>query len=101
MKKVTGEELKTIITENNVVLVDYYAEWCGPCKTLIPRLEALQTEYPNIPFVKIDVDANMEHAKNLGVRSVPTIIILKNGEPIHRSSGANTPDFYKQILNNA
>jgi thioredoxin 1 len=101
MKNVTGEELKTIMGENDVVLVDYYAEWCGPCKTLVPRLDALQTEYPNIPFVKIDVDANMSHAQELGIRSVPTVMVLKNGEPIHRSSGANTPDFYKEILNNA
>ena len=101
MKNVTAEELKTIMGENEVVLVDYYAEWCGPCKTLIPRLDALQSEYPNVPFVKIDVDANMDHAKSLGVRSVPTVMVLKNGEPIHRSSGANTPEYYKEILNNA
>jgi thioredoxin 1 len=101
MKNVTGEELKKIITENEVVLVDYYAEWCGPCKQLIPRLESLESEYANAVFAKVDVDANMEYAKELGVRSVPTVMVLKNGEVIHRSSGANTPEYYKEILNNA
>jgi thioredoxin len=99
MKNVTGEELKKIIAENEVVLVDYYAEWCGPCKQLIPRLELLESEYANTVFAKVDVDANMEYAKELGVRSVPTVMVLKNGEVIHRSSGANTPEYYKEILN--
>lgn len=101
MKNVTGEELKTIITENELVLVDYWAAWCGPCKQLIPRLESFESEYPNAVFVKVDVDANIEYAKELGIRSVPTVMVLKNGEPIHRSSGANTPEYYKEVLNNA
>lgn len=101
MKNVTGEELKTIMGENDVVLVDYYAQWCVPCKTLIPRLEELEKEYPNAVFVKVDVDANMSHAQELGIRSVPTVMVLKNGESIHRSSGANTPEYYKEILNKA
>lgn len=101
MINITSENLNLLNTNDKVILVDYYAQWCMPCKTLIPRLEELEKQYPNVMFVKVDVDANMDHAKELGIRSVPTVMVLKNGEPIHRSSGANTPEYYKEVLNNA
>ncbi len=100
MENVSGEIVEQLLTQEQVVLVDYYAKWCGPCKMLMPRLSALQSEYPNAKFVSVDVDENTDHAMKVGIRSVPTIMIYKNGELIDRSSGANSDGFYKGILNN-
>lgn len=99
MENITSEQLNKLQLSGNTILVDYYAKWCGPCKTLMPRLSALQSDYPNIKFVSIDVDENMPHAVEVGIRSVPTVIFYKGKEEINRSTGANSDTFYKNILN--
>ena len=99
MENITGEQLENFKSNGETLLVDYWAKWCGPCKTLIPRLEGIESQYPNVKFVKIDVDENTNHAQDIGIRSVPTVIVIKNGEVIHRSSGANTDAYYKEVLN--
>jgi thioredoxin 1 len=99
MENVSGEVVEQLLTQDKVVLVDYFAKWCGPCKTLMPRLTALESEYPNAKFVSVDVDENTDHSMKVGIRSVPTIMIYKNGDLIDRSSGANSDAFYKKILN--
>lgn len=101
MENITGEQLENLKSSEQVLLVDYWAKWCGPCKALIPRLEGIESEYPNVKFVKIDVDENTAHAQEIGIRSVPTVIVIKNGEVIHRSSGANGDAYYKEVLNRA
>lgn len=99
MENITSAELEKLISKNETLLVDYWAKWCMPCKQLIPRIEKFESEYPNVKFVKIDVDENMDHAIEMEIRSIPTIIIMKGSEVINRSSGANTESFYKDILN--
>lgn len=99
MENITGEQLNNLKSTDQVVLVDYWAKWCGPCKSLIPRLESIESQYPNVKFVKIDVDENTSHAQEIGIRSVPTVIVIKGGEVVHRSSGANTDAYYKEVLN--
>ena len=80
------------------VLVDYWAKWCGPCKALIPRLELLEAQYPNVTFVKVDVDENMDYALDLGIRTVPTVVVYNGETVVNRSMGANQDIFYKNIL---
>ena len=99
MENITGDQLEILKSSGQTLLVDYWATWCGPCKTLIPRLEDLESEYPNVKFVKIDVDQNTKHAQEVGIRSVPTIIVIKNKEIVHRSSGVNSVSYYKEVLN--
>lgn len=99
MELVTAAQLEELKSSGQPVLVDYFANWCGPCKALIPRLEKLEGEYPNVKFVKVNVDENMDHSVEMGIRSVPTVIILKDGAEFNRSSGANADAFYKDALN--
>jgi thioredoxin len=98
MENVTSEQVKQLQAEGKKLLVDYWAKWCGPCKALIPRLEMLEAQYPDVKFVKVDVDENMDYALDLGIRTVPTIVVYNGETVVNRSLGANQDSFYKNIL---
>lgn len=100
MENLTANEVNKLKSQGKKVLVDYWAKWCGPCKTLIPKLEQIEKEYPNIIFVKIDVDENQEHAVSAGIRSVPTVMIYNGDNLVDRTSGVQSDEHYKSILNN-
>jgi thioredoxin 1 len=98
MENVTADYVKQLQLEGKKILVDYWATWCGPCQALIPRLENLESEYPNVTFVKVNVDENMDDALELGIRTVPTILIYDGENLINRSMGANIDSVYRNIL---
>lgn len=99
MREITIDELKKLQLEGKKTLVDFKTRWCVPCKTLIPRLDTISNDYPNVEFVAIDVDDNMDAALDLGIRSVPTIIIYDGEKLINRSQGVQPDTYYKDILN--
>ena len=90
MIQLTTEELKQKINEGENFVLDLYATWCGPCKALIPRLEALSSEYPDVTFVKVNVDENTDSALELGIRSVPTLVMLDENIEVKRMTGVKT-----------
>ena len=87
MKIVNAEEFNELI-KSGTTLVDFFAEWCGPCKMLGPVLEELDNEYPDINFVKVNVDDNMELAEQFGIMSIPNVHIFRMAQmlPICRVS---------------
>lgn len=71
------------------VLVDFWAEWCGPCRAIIPTLEQLADEYDGkLKVAKVNVDENRELAQKFGVRSIPFLLIIKNGKVVENMVGA-------------
>ena len=86
------EKFDDLITSNIPVLVDFYAEWCGPCKMLAPIIEELSQELPDVKFYKIDVDKLRELAVEYSIRGVPTLIFFKNGEIKETVVGTRSKD---------
>jgi thioredoxin 1 len=90
-----------VLNHKGVVLVDFHAEWCGPCKATNPIIDELANEMTNVKFVKIDVDQNQELAGEYSVFSIPTFLILKDGKVVGQLVGAQSKDTFKVELNKA
>jgi thioredoxin 1 len=89
-----------IINSEKPVLVDFSAEWCGPCKALAPTLKQLATEMGDrIRIIKIDIDKNQALQRKYNVASVPTMMIFKNGKQLWRQSGVLTLAQLRQVVN--
>ena len=91
--------LKEIIQSNKPVLIDFFAEWCGPCRMIGPVIEELHHEYEGKALVgKVNVDANIDVASKFGVKSIPTILFIKNGQVVDKLVGAQPKhSFIKRI----
>jgi thioredoxin 1 len=85
-------------TENGFALVDFWAPWCRPCLALGPIIEELSGEYSDVKIGKIDVDENPETSQQLGIRSIPTIIIYKDGEIVEKHVGGASKTQLKSLI---
>ena len=87
--EITDSNFNDVISKNKTVLVDFWAEWCGPCRMIGPIIEELANEYKGKAIIgKLDVDSNQESSIKYGVRSIPTILTFKDGEIVDRQVGA-------------
>lgn len=82
-----AENFEELISSDKITIVDFWAEWCGPCRTQLPILESFANKNEDTQVVKINVDENSELAQKYGVRSIPTIIYFKSGKIQHKTVG--------------
>lgn len=91
MRIVNSEEFLEV-TKNGLVLVDFFANWCGPCRMLSPVLEELEKEIDSLTIVKVDTDENGQLAAKYGVQSIPNMIVFKDGKAVDRIVGFRPKD---------
>lgn len=95
----TAETLESLIQENKIVLVDFFATWCGPCRMIAPLIEQVAEEYDGKAVVaKVDIDEEQELATQYGIESIPTVILFKDGKPINVEVGAHQKGFYANLI---
>ena len=82
-----GQNYQDVIGQQGLVVVQYFATWCGPCKMLKPVLEQISTEMTDAKFYRVDIDLFRNQAIEAGIRSVPTVVLYKDGQEVDRQSG--------------
>ncbi len=86
--KINSENFASVKNSEKTVLLDFYADWCGPCRMVAPLVEEIANENPQYLVAKINIDDSPELAQEFGIVSIPTLVVMKNGEAVDRSVGA-------------
>ena len=84
---ITKENYPAVVAEHPLVLLDFWAVWCGPCKMIAPLLEQVAAQREDVVIGKVDVDSEMELAMEFGISSIPTLVVVKNGAPAAKAVG--------------
>ena len=85
---VTSETIEDLIESNDIVILDFWAEWCGPCKMFGPIFEETASENPDVTFAKVNTEAEQQLAGSLGIMSIPTLMIFRDGLQLFAQPGA-------------
>lgn len=96
--KINKESFEEIKNSEKKVLIDFYADWCGPCRMMAPIIDELAGERDDVIIGKINVDDEPELAERFGVFSIPTLVVMKDGKVLHQSAGARPKDKILALL---
>ena len=97
-RDITEAEFNDTITGNDMVLVDFWASWCGPCRSFAPTFAAASEKYPDIVFAKVDTEAEQQLAAAAQIRSIPTLMAFKKGNLVFNQAGALPPAALEHLV---
>ncbi len=99
MTDVTSETFSAeVLGSEKPVVIDFWAEWCGPCRMMGPVFKDLEAEMPDVKFVKVDVDSNSDLAQQYAVKSIPSFLVIKAGSVVKTMVGAQSKNSIKALI---
>jgi len=99
--ELTTDNFEEMVTTNNLVVVDFWASWCGPCRTFAPIFEAASEEFPGVVFAKVDTEAQQALAANFQIMSIPTLMVIRQKVVLFSQPGAMPKDSLVDVVNQA
>ena len=96
--KLNSNNFDQVRNNEGISLIDFYADWCGPCRMVLPIVEEIASEREDLLVGKINVDDNPELAREFGIFSIPTLVVIKNGEIVQRASGARSKEKILELV---
>ena len=96
--QLTKENLDEVLSSNDMVLIDFWASWCGPCQVFGPIFEAASEKHPDIVFAKVDTEAQQELARSFGIRSIPMLMIVRAQVVVYAQPGAVPGEALEELV---
>lgn len=96
--RLNNDNFDKVRSNEGISLIDFYADWCGPCRMVMPIVEEIASERDDLLVGKVNVDENPELAREFGVFSIPTLVVMRDGEVIARSTGAKSKEKIIEML---
>ncbi len=96
--ELTADSFEDIVTKEGTVIIDFWADWCGPCKAFAPTFEKVAEETPDVTFAKIDTEAEQALSMQLEIRAIPTLMAFRDGILVYRDSGALPEPGLRQLV---
>ena len=97
-KELSGSTIEQTIKDNDIVLVDFWADWCGPCKRFGPIYDKTSNEYEDVTFAKLDTEANKQLASQLDIQGIPTLMAFREGVLVFNQAGALPAPALKEVV---
>ncbi len=94
----TSDNFKDVINNNDIVIVDFWADWCGPCRSFAPTFEAAAEKYPEIAFCKVNTEEEREMAAGFNIRSIPTLMVFREQVILYAEAGALSASALDQLV---